>query len=75
MKQGTFRHWLNEKWYEHKEECAVWHTAPCGDVKEYFNKYKYWLKREYRHHQAKELKAQQKGADIWHPKVLNSING
>ena len=42
-----FRLWLQEKWYDHVDECNLWKTTPCGNVKEYFNKYKWWLKREY----------------------------
>lgn len=46
----TFRHWVQEKWYEHVEECRAWQGfEPTGTPKEYFNKYKYWLKREYQH--------------------------
>lgn len=44
-----FRSWLQEQWFLHKEELEGY-GQPCNyNIKEYFNKYKYWLKREYRH--------------------------
>lgn len=46
----TFRVWCQRMWYEHLEEFESWfHTLPTYDSKEYFAKYKYWLKREYQH--------------------------
>jgi hypothetical protein len=47
----TFRRWLQEMWMRHREECYEWHTVPEKNLAEYFAKYKYWLKREYRHQQ------------------------
>lgn len=44
----NFRNWLQEKYFEHKDECSHWNTIPASSVKEYFNKYKWWLKREYK---------------------------
>ena len=53
---SRFRYWLNEKWYEHQEECAQWHSeSNFSDAKTYFKTYKWWLKREYRHQQRTEL--------------------
>ena len=49
----TFRHWLGEMWMQHKDELAYHGQALTYDLKYYFNKYKYWLKREYRHHEQK----------------------
>lgn len=46
----TFRLWLQNKWFEHLDELdSLGLPQPDYDVKYYFNKYKYWLKREYRH--------------------------
>lgn len=46
----TFRLWLQNKWYEHLDELdALGLAKPQYDIKHYFNKYKYWLKREYKH--------------------------
>lgn len=48
--QGSFRNWVRIMWYDHLEELDVYeHKLPNYDIKEYFNKYKYWLKREYKH--------------------------
>lgn len=55
MKAGSFRHWCQEKWYEHKDELASYNQPVGYNSEHYFNKYKYWLKREYRH-QANEGK-------------------
>jgi hypothetical protein len=45
----TFRHWLQEMWMQYKDECQN-HNLPIQyNLKSYFNQYKYWLKREYRH--------------------------
>ena len=48
----SFRLWLQEKWYEHCEELVGYGQAITYTSQEYFNKYKYWLKREYRHQQS-----------------------
>ncbi len=48
----TFRNWCREKWYEHCNEFEAWFKRqPEYTPQEYFSKYKYWLKREYRHQQ------------------------
>lgn len=47
----TFRTWLQERWMEHKDELDSLGIRLDYDVRHYFNKYKYWLKREYRHSQ------------------------
>ena len=45
-----FARWLQEMWAEHCDEVEAWeHTAPCYTARDYFNKYKWWLRREYRH--------------------------
>ncbi len=45
-----FRQWVQEKWYEHVDESRAWNGfEPTATPQEYFNKYKYWLKREYKH--------------------------
>lgn len=48
----SFRAWCQEMWYQHVDECLTWEgVAPAGTSQEYFAKYKFWLKREYRHSQ------------------------
>jgi hypothetical protein len=45
-----FRVWCQEKWYDHCCEFEAWfRRKPEYSSKEYFAKYKYWLKRQYRY--------------------------
>jgi hypothetical protein len=44
----TFRAWLHQKWLEHCAELEGYNQPLNYDLKAYFNKYKYWLKRIYR---------------------------
>lgn len=47
----TFRQWLQEKWYEHLDELDSWNMkTPDYDLRQYFDRYRWWLKREYRHY-------------------------
>lgn len=45
----TFRDWLQEMWMQHKDELDSLNLKCDYDVSVYFNRYKYWLKREYQH--------------------------
>ena len=48
MKDSAFRNWVNNIWFEHKREVLSFTGKPCDyDVQQYFNKYKWWLKREF----------------------------
>ena len=50
--QIYFRQWLQQMWYNHCLEIEEWTgKVPAYDIKVYFAKYKYWLKREFRHQQ------------------------
>lgn len=49
MKQSDFRYWLQQKWFEHCDELESYRQAVPYTSREYFGRYKYWLKREYRH--------------------------
>jgi hypothetical protein len=51
MKKNSFRHWCQEKWFEHKDELESYHQKLEETSQQYFEKYKFWLKREYRHQQ------------------------
>lgn len=44
MKTSQFRHWLNEKWFEHKEEMLNYGAESFPDAATYFRRYKWWLK-------------------------------
>lgn len=48
-----FRNWLQELWFENTEERMEWHQQP-QTLKEYFQQYKWWLRREYRYQKSKE---------------------
>ena len=51
----TFRHWIQEMWMQHKDEyMELGMSIPESDAQEYFRKYKYWLKREYKHQKSLE---------------------
>jgi hypothetical protein len=50
MKDDSFRIWLNNLWMENKEEHAQYGELPMP-LQEYFTRYKWWLKREYKHQQ------------------------
>jgi hypothetical protein len=55
-----FRHWCWEKWQEHRDEVRSWEGFyPTATGQEYFNKYKWWLRREYQATVIKELQRQQ----------------
>ena len=45
---SRFRLWVNEVWRENCEERLTYNQDPAT-IKEYWNAYKYWLKREYKH--------------------------
>ena len=45
----NFRQWCYEMWHEHQTELEAYGQPLPSSAKEYFAKYKYWLKREYKH--------------------------
>lgn len=46
----NFRSWCREKWYEHIDELiSTTGKQPTYTANEYFVKYKYWLKREFKY--------------------------
>ena len=48
MKRASdFRHWVQEMWYRHDDECAAYRDYPKSPT-EYWAQYKWWLKREFR---------------------------
>jgi hypothetical protein len=48
----NFRHWVQEIWMENSEEHLTYNENPYT-IKQYWEKYKWWLRREYRHQQRK----------------------
>lgn len=51
----TFRDWLRLRYQEHCQETDGWGVARLNSDL-YFQKYRWWLRREYRHSQ-RQLKA------------------
>lgn len=50
----NFRTWCQEKWYEHIDELiSITGKTPSYNSKDYFAKYKFWLKREYKYQRGK----------------------
>lgn len=49
-KSTTFKRWLTEKWYEHKDEIFDWERRITDETPEhYFKKYRWYLKALYKH--------------------------
>jgi hypothetical protein len=49
----TFRMWCQAKWYEHIDELiALGQPVPTYDIQQYFARYRWWLRREYRYQKA-----------------------
>ena len=49
----NFRFWIQQIWYEHLAEVEAWGIPnPTYNVTEYFQKYRWWLRREWRHQQS-----------------------
>ena len=45
---SPFRHWVQDIWYQNCEEHLTY-GEDAYTIKQYWDRYKYWLKREYRH--------------------------
>ncbi len=51
----NFKSWCQEMWYNHIDEMvSVTGKPPCYTAKDYFTKYKWWLKREYKFQNCKQ---------------------
>lgn len=53
MKNSQFSSWLRNIWLDNCEEHQT-HGEQKYTMAEYWNKYKWWLRREYRHKISKE---------------------
>ena len=49
-KHSDFRYWLRELWLQNCDEHREYGEPPFSQ-EEYFQRYKYWLKREFQHQQ------------------------
>jgi len=50
---SKFRAWIKRIWIENTEERLTFNEKSYT-IKEYWDRYKYWLKREYRYQQKNE---------------------
>ena len=48
--KSQFRHWVQNLWMDNREERLIYGEDPAT-MKEYWDKYKFWLKREYKYQQ------------------------
>jgi len=53
MTATRFRLWVQDVWHQNCEEHLTFGEQPYK-IQEYWTKYKWWLRREYRHRQLKE---------------------
>ena len=53
-----FRSWVQEMYYENQDELLGWSeiNPSSYSLSTYFNRYKWWLRREYRYYQSRNLK-------------------
>ena len=49
---SAFRIWVLNIWMENREERLLYGEEPAT-IKQYWERYKYWLKREYKHQRDK----------------------
>ena len=49
LSSKKFRKWVQQMWYDHVDELTAYRQPLHYSSKDYFNKYKFWLKREFRH--------------------------
>jgi hypothetical protein len=61
MKWSSFRGWVHNLWVENCEE-HLQDRRPKDSEREYFNKYRWWLKREFKHQMMKERKKNEQQA-------------
>lgn len=59
MKTSAFRTWVRELWYENCDE-HFQANIPKYTHEEYFQKFKWWLKREYKHQKEKDVRKQRR---------------
>jgi len=59
MKNSAFRTWVRELWYANCDEHFE-AKLPKYTHEEYFQKFKWWLKREYKHQREKDARKQRR---------------
>jgi len=56
MKESLFRNWVRQLWINNCEEHLAYGEKPYNSIAEYWQQYKWWIRREFRHQQSKENK-------------------
>jgi hypothetical protein len=56
MKTSKFRGWVHNLWIENCEERQLYADGQKLSESEYFHRFKWWLRREYRHQCQREIK-------------------
>lgn len=51
-----FRNWVHNLWIENCEERTLYHSGDRLSEREYFQKFKWWIRREWRHQQHQQIK-------------------
>lgn len=46
-KSSAFRNWVQDLWLRYKDEKFMFGEQPLNSIEEYWNKYKYFIKRQY----------------------------
>ena len=46
-KSSAFRNWVQDLWLRYKDEKFIFGEQPLNSIEEYWNKYKYFIKRQY----------------------------
>ena len=54
MKTNRFRNWVHNLWVDNCEERTTYGEKTKLQEREYFRKFKWWLRREYQHQIKKE---------------------
>jgi len=54
---SRFRLWVQRIWMENREERLTYGEEPAT-IKQYWNTYKWWIRREYRHQERKNVRRQ-----------------
>ena len=52
---SRFRLWVQQIWMENREERLTYGEEPAT-IKQYWNTYKWWIRREYRHQERKNVR-------------------
>jgi len=65
-----FRLWVQRIWFDNTEEHLTYGELPYT-IQEYWAKYKWWLRREYRHQKRRDAERElRRRNDKWAQKIL-----